>query len=171
MEIFMNTLFLVHLLSGIFWGGVAYLLYFFISPSVRALGPDGGKFMQVLTGKFKLPVWASNIALLNIFSGLVLFWFKYGGDLSIITTKSGFWLVIGMIAGMVAWLLAFFVFQRPAALQVAKLSMAIQKSEGPPAPELLAQMGVEQKKLGFGSMLTMVLLTITIIGMSLGIHL
>ncbi len=171
MDFFMNTLFLIHLLTGVFWGGVAYLLFFFVSPAVRAMGPDGGKFMQMLTGRFKLTVYASRIALLCIFSGLALFWLKYDFDLSIITSKSGFPLVIGMIAGTVAWLLAFFVFQRPAALKVAELSMAIQKSEGPPAPELLAEMGKQQKRLGLGSLITVVLLTIAIIGMSLGIHL
>ena len=127
--------------------------------------------MQMLTGRFKLTVYASRIALLCIFSGLALFWLKYDGDLSIISTKSGFPLVIGMCSGIVAWLLAFFVFQRSAALKVAELSMAIQKSDGPPAPELLAKMGKAQKKLGLGSLITVVLLTISIIGMSLGIHL
>ena len=167
----MNTMFLIHLLSGIFWGGVAYLLYFFIAPSVRALGPDGGKFMQVLTGRFKLPVWACNIALVNIFTGLILYWLKYGADFSLILTKSGFPLFVGMISGMVAWILAFFVFQRPAAMKVAALSMAFQKSEGPPSPVQLAEMTAAQSKLALGSLITMVLLTITIIGMSLSLHL
>ena len=40
----------VHIFSAIFWVGTTLFLVLFLEPTVRSLGPDGGKFMQRLLG-------------------------------------------------------------------------------------------------------------------------
>ncbi len=166
-----NSMFVIHLLSGVFIGGTAFLLYWFIAPSVRELGPDGGKFMVILLGKFKLPVWMSWIGVFNITSGFYLLYIKYGNDTAWITSSSGFPLLIGILTGLTAWTLATFVFQRPAGKQIVQIGSAIKAAGGTPTPIQLQELDIAKRKMAIGTKLTVILITMTIIGMSLSLHL
>lgn len=39
---------LIHIGSGVFWAGAAVMIAAFLEPTVRAAGPEGGRFMQRL---------------------------------------------------------------------------------------------------------------------------
>jgi len=166
-----NSMFLIHLLSGVFIGGTAFLLYGFIAPSVRELGPDGGKIMQMLLGKYKLPSVMSIVGIFNIGSGFYLLYMKYGHDVSWISTSSGLPLFIGIIAGLAAWTLATFVFQSPAAKVIVQVGGAIKASGGKPTTDEMQAIDNAKRKMAIGTKLTVILITITIIGMSLSLHL
>src|SRR5262245_23924106 len=65
---------LIHILSGVFWVGSIIFLGRFVMPTVRAIGPAGGAFMNHLTSVLKLPRAQLGAATLTILSGLSLYW-------------------------------------------------------------------------------------------------
>jgi hypothetical protein len=48
---------LIHILAGIFWVGVAFLMAGFLIPTVRETGQAGGRFMEHLMLRRRLPVF------------------------------------------------------------------------------------------------------------------
>ena len=45
---------IIHIGFGMFWGGVALFMPMFLLPAVKAFGPEGGRFMQILMQAKKL---------------------------------------------------------------------------------------------------------------------
>jgi hypothetical protein len=69
---------LVHIGSGVYWAGSIFFFVTFLEPSLRSLGPDGGKVMIRLfeRGFLKLiPI----VAILTVLSGLWLLWILSSG--------------------------------------------------------------------------------------------
>ena len=62
----------IHIVSAIFWAGSIMYLAWFVGPAVRALGPDGGKFMQQLTRTNKMPTAMAIAGLLTNIGGILL---------------------------------------------------------------------------------------------------
>jgi len=157
---------IVHILAGVFWAGAAIMLAAFLEPTARALGPDGGKFMQRLTGQMRLTFFILLAASLNVLSGLGLYWLLSGGfQVRWITSSLGLSLTIGALAAIVTFILGLTV-TRPALLRMGALGRAIQSAEGPPTPEQMAEMQALQKRLATAGRIGAVLLVIAVIGMS-----
>jgi hypothetical protein len=53
--------------------GSAVLVAGFLLPTVRATGPEGGRFMQHLMGRRRLPVYLAIAMLLTVLSGFVMY--------------------------------------------------------------------------------------------------
>jgi uncharacterized membrane protein len=64
---------LIHILGGIFWVGTMILLAGFLLPTVRALGPNGGRFMQQLMRQQRLQLYLGIAMLLTVLSGITLY--------------------------------------------------------------------------------------------------
>jgi hypothetical protein len=64
---------LFHILGGIFWVGTMILLAGFLLPTVRAMGPSGGRFMQHLMQQQRLQLYLGLAALLTVLSGIILY--------------------------------------------------------------------------------------------------
>jgi uncharacterized membrane protein len=64
---------LIHILAGVFWAGSAFMLAGFLVPTVRATGPEGGRFMAHLVARRRLPVFLGIAILLTVLSGLTLY--------------------------------------------------------------------------------------------------
>jgi uncharacterized membrane protein len=64
---------LIHILAGIFWVGVAFLMAGFLLPSVREMGPEGGRFMEVLMVRRRLPIYLGAAMLLTVLSGFIMY--------------------------------------------------------------------------------------------------
>jgi uncharacterized membrane protein len=64
---------LIHILAGVFWAGSAFMLAGFLVPTVRATGPEGGRFMAYLVARRRLPVVIGIAMLLTVLSGLTLY--------------------------------------------------------------------------------------------------
>ena len=45
----------LHIGCGVFWAGAAMMLVGFVEPTVRRMGPEGGRFMQHLMGASRFP--------------------------------------------------------------------------------------------------------------------
>jgi hypothetical protein len=74
MNVYLILLRLIHIGSGVFWAGTAIMIAAFLEPTVRAAGPEGGRFMQQLTGQSRFSLSMSLSALLNALSGPLLYW-------------------------------------------------------------------------------------------------
>jgi uncharacterized membrane protein len=157
---------IVHILAGVFWAGAAIMLAAFLEPTARALGPDGGKFMQRLTGQMRLTLFILLAAFLNILSGLGLYWILSGGfQVRWLTSSLGLSLTIGALAAIVTFILGLAV-TRPTLLRMGALGQEIQSAGGPPKPEQMAEMQALQKRLATAGRIGAVLLVIAVIGMS-----
>lgn len=157
---------IVHILAGVFWAGAAIMLAAFLEPTARALGPDGGKFMQRLAGPMRLTFFILLAAFLNVLSGFGLYWILSGGfQVRWITSSLGLSLTIGALAAIVTFILGLAV-TRPTLLRMGALGQEIQSAEGPPTPEQMAEMQALQKRLATAGRIGAVLLVIAVTGMS-----
>jgi hypothetical protein len=156
----------IHILAGVFWAGAAIMLAAFLEPTARSLGPDGGKFMQRLTGPMRLTTYILLAAFLNVLSGLWLFWIFSGGfRVQWLTSGPGLSLTIGSLAAIVTFILGL-VVTRPTPVRMATLGQEIQSAGGPPKPEQMAEMQALQAKLRNAGRMGAILLVIAITGMS-----
>jgi hypothetical protein len=64
---------LIHILAGIFWVGAAFLMAGFLVPTMRETGREGGRFIQHLMQKRRLPIFIGVAMLLTIISGLTMY--------------------------------------------------------------------------------------------------
>ncbi len=64
---------LIHILAGIFWVGVAFLFAGFLLPTARQMGPEGGRFMEYLMVRRRLPIFMGIAALLTVLSGFTMY--------------------------------------------------------------------------------------------------
>ena len=162
---------LIHVVAGVAWAGGAFMLAGFVEPSARALGPDGGKFMQRLAGPGRLPVYLSLVGILTVLSGVYLYVVRSGGlRAGWITSGEGLALTIGGIAGLIAAAVGILIPGRVTG-QMAQLGREIQAAGGPPSPAQAAQMQALQRQLALGGRVTALLLVIAVIGMAIAEYL
>jgi len=119
----------------------------FVEPSVRALGPDGGKFMQHMVGARRLPLFMALAAVLTVLAGLWLYWrASLGFTLAWILAPSGLTLSIGALAGILGAVVGGAGTGRTSA-RMTVLGKAMQAAGGPPQPAQLAEMQALQRRL------------------------
>jgi len=166
-DIILIVLRLTHILAGIFWTGAAVLMTAFLLPTVRAMGAEGGKFIQYLLGKQRLSMYISLAAILCTLAGLALYWRVSGGlQLARMLTLSGLALTIGSAAGVLAAILGS-VVTAPIATRMEALSKEIQSAGGPPKPEQMTELQRLQVRLGQAGLWGTILLVITAVGMAI----
>jgi uncharacterized membrane protein len=156
---------LVHIFAGVFWAGTSIALAGFITPTARALGPEGGKFVQRLVGPARLSVFMDLAALATTLSGLLLYWRDSGFQLDWIATKPGLVFTLGGLAGIATFVLGLAVM-KPTAARVKALGQALQTAGGPPSPSQMTEMRALQERLAMGGLWGAVLLAVAVFAMS-----
>ena len=161
---------LIHILAGIFWVGGALLLAGFLIPTVRATGPEGGRFMQHLMGRRRLPIYMGVTMLLTVLSGFAM----YG---RVVAATNGAWAssppgiayglgglaaVLGAAVGM--------VLGGASARRMAAIGQRITEA-GRPTPEQQAEMERLQGRMALGSRLTAGLLLLAASAMAVARYL
>lgn len=166
MDVTMLLLRVVHIFTGVFWAGTIFFLVSFLQPAVRAVGPDGGKVMLKLT-QSRFASALPTIALLNVASGLIMYWRDSAGLRSIawLASGNGLALTIGGLAGLAAFVVGLAI-TRPAVVGIAILGAAIQSAGGPPSPAQAAQLQKLQGRLAQGTMWIAVFLAVAVLGMA-----
>lgn len=106
---------LVHIVFGSLWVGMMAFTVFFLTPSIRDAGPEGGKVMAALQRRGVMTVMPI-IALLTIVSGVWLVQRVYGGMTALVASRAGLGFAIGGAAALIAFLLGVIVV-RPAMLR------------------------------------------------------
>lgn len=159
---------IIHILAGAAWVGTLFLFVFFIEPASRAIGPAAAPFMKELIGKRQLVRVILWLGTVTIVAGAVLYWdlmAEFGSFSNLLATPRGVGVTVGGLAAIVAFLIGMFG-TRP---NVARLMAAGQKAatiEGPPSPELAAEIGSTQKLLRIYARTGMALLTFAVIAMA-----
>ncbi|MBC8046905.1 MAG: hypothetical protein H7Y00_08930 [Fimbriimonadaceae bacterium] len=158
---------LFHIVTGVFWAGSTIYLARFVIPAAKALGPEGGRFMQQLTMTNNLPAAMLGAGTLNILSGILLFWELSGGFQSAwFSSHYGMTLSIGGTTGLIAYIIGV-TMNRPAGMRMAALSKAIAASGGVPTPEQAQQVQDARNKLISATNRIAGLLVITVIAMAI----
>lgn len=69
---------LIHILGGVYWAGTVFFFTTFLEPSLRSMGPDGGKVMVRLVERGYMKLMPA-IAVTTVLSGLWLLWIVSDG--------------------------------------------------------------------------------------------
>ena len=166
MDVYVVFLRLVHIIAGVFWVGAALLMLGFISPTVSALGPAGGAFMERFIKKSRYPVAMAVTSLLTTVAGLLLYWrVSNGFSGEWMQSTSGLVLSVGAAAGILAFVIGSFVIG-PTAGQIGRLGDEIAAHQGPPTPEEGAAMHRLQAKVERISRFEAVLMLVALVGMA-----
>lgn len=167
MDIFwINLMRVVHIFAGVLWVGAAFLFLFFISPSVKATGPDGQKFMQYFVVRKKYPMFMATVAILTVVAGAVLLWRDAGGDLfGWMQTGPGLGFTIGSVAAIIVIPLGFFLLG-PRTDRIGRLAAEIEAAGGPPSQDKLAEIEKLDKELHTLEWIDFILLAISLVTMA-----
>lgn len=150
---------LIHILAGIFWVGAVFVVAGFLLPTVRETGREGGRFMQHLTQRRRLPVFLGIAALLTVLSGFAM----YG---RLVSSTHGQWAGsrpgMGYGAGALAAILAL-IAGAAISGSAARRMAAIGRTAGAagPSAEQQAEMGRLQARMALGSWITAGLLAVS----------
>ena len=126
---------LLHIVSAVFWAGSIMYLAWFIIPTIKALGPDGGKFMQQLSQTNKLPLVMSIAGTLTVVGGILLIERLSGGfEMQWFGTPHGIVISIGGTLALIAWVMGLSI-NKPAVDKMAAIGKAAAASGAPPSPE------------------------------------
>jgi hypothetical protein len=158
---------IIHIGAGVAWAGGVFLFVVFVQPSAAAIAPAGAPFIRELVGNRKLIDRILVIAAISIAGGLLLYW-ELSRDLGLVEfaqTSYGTALTIGALAAITAFVLGLFG-TRPAVQRMLALGAQIAQAEGPPAPELAAEMQAVQGRLKVLARTGLGLLTIAVLAMA-----
>jgi hypothetical protein len=161
---------LVHILGGIFWVGTAMLFIGFIEPAVKAMGPEGGKFMQRLA-QTRLFVLIPVAAGLTTLSGLALYWWASGGlQLGWIASTRGLVFTLSSLAGVLAAVVGAAV-SMPTEQRMETLGREMAMAGGPPTAAQIERMEALQARGARAGMIGFALLIASAVGMSIARYL
>ena len=162
---------LLHVFAGVFWVGAALLWTGFLEPASRGAGEAGAKFMRYFVGQTRVTTIMALAAIITSGSGLWLYWIVSNGlSVGWITSGPGLGFTIGTLASGLAfgWNLAV---QRRTGPQMATIASRIQAANGPPDPQLLAELSDLQSQVRRVGLISAVLLSIAAIAMGVARYL
>jgi uncharacterized membrane protein len=154
----MVVLRLTHVLSGVFWAGATIVFASHVTPSVKATGAEGQKFMQHVAGKSSLSLWLTIAAILAALSGTIMYFVNWLGNHS----SQGNTLILGMLFGWVAFFHGLFA-QRRTILKLQKMGEKVAASGGPPSPEEAQTMGNLSDRISRNGVILAYLLALTVV--------
>jgi uncharacterized membrane protein len=161
---------LIHITTGVFWGGAVLFVNFLLGPSVMAAGPDGAKVMQQLVKRryYEIVIGA---ATLTIVSGLYLIWSDSDGfSGGWFATHFGQGISTGMLAAVLAYLLGVFVV-RPALYRLLALGGQMAQASAGDRPAIEQQMLAARGQLIRGGGVAAVFLLVAILSMAVARYL
>ena len=130
----------IHIVSAIFWAGSIMYLAWFVIPAVKALGPDGGKFMQQLSRTNGLPKVMLIARGLTVLGGLLLIQQISGGfEMTWFGTPHGIIISIGGTMAIIAYTIGLIV-NLPAVNRMAAIGQAAAASGAPPSAEQMQEL-------------------------------
>ncbi len=149
MDILAIILRIIHIFSGVFWVGSAWIMAFFLGPAVQALGADGGKVMGYLMEKLRFSVYITIAAILTVLAGLALYFLHYG--IAGLSTPVGLAFALGGVFGLIALGIGGGMVG-PLSGKMTRLGGEIARAGKPPSPAQMAEMAALQKRLGSASL-------------------
>lgn len=153
---------LIHFLGGVYWAGTIFFFVTFLEPSLRSLGPDGGKVMVRFFERGYLKLLPS-VALVTILSGLWLLWIVSGGfDAAWMGSRSGIALSTGGTIAIIAFILGM-VIMRPAAARMWAIALRLpQENDEAAKNALMTEMGHLRARAQVGARLVFATLVVAV---------
>ena len=164
-EVLFLVLRTVHVISGVFWVGAAFLITGFVKPTARRLQGDGQRFFQALIFQSRLRRWIMVAAWTAVLSGGVLYWCDWRSGW--LVTRSGVALTIGALAAIAALVIGMCVL-RVTANRMAALGKEIQNASGPLSEAQNQRMNALQQKMDRAGRVEVALFIVVLIGMAVG---
>jgi uncharacterized membrane protein len=159
---------ILHIGAGVAWAGSVFFLVMFVQPSAAAIAPAGAPFMAELLGARRLVDRILVIASVTIVAGLILYlrdMNDMGGFGDFLGTNYGRALTIGGVTAVAGFLVGLFG-TRPAVRRLLALGRQIASSEGPPSPDLIAQLPALQDLTKILARISLGLLGIAVVAMA-----
>jgi uncharacterized membrane protein len=126
MNVYVIVLRILHIGAGIFWAGCLLVLFRFLIPTARGVGPAAGPFMGRLTGEEKFGQIAGAAGVITILSGALLYWHDFGAVFPFNAPMTGF--AIGAVAAITLWVVGTTMF-RPANEKLGELGARAAQGE------------------------------------------
>ncbi|MEO8450798.1 MAG: hypothetical protein ABI647_13450 [Gemmatimonadota bacterium] len=156
---------LIHIVVGVFWVGSVLFLTLYLIPTVQALGPAAGPFMDHLTRVRKLPFGLVLATLLTLASGILLVWLDSAHfQAAWFRSGPGMTFTTGGTLALVSGFLGFLV-SSPTARRLGTLAAAT-RAAGQPTPEQVQEIQRLQARLGKVGILNAVLLLLATAAMA-----
>jgi hypothetical protein len=149
---------LIHIVSGVYWAGTVFFFSTFLEPSLRSLGPDGGKVMTRMVERGYLKVMPA-VSIATLLSGVWLLWILSDGfNPGYMSSPIGISFSTGGVLAILAWIVGM-AYLRPAAMRLGAIgqSMILETSETGRAA-LMAEMGRFRARTLLGSRIVFALL-------------
>lgn len=157
---------IVHIVAGVLWVGAAVAYFAFVGPTVKAIGPAGGQFMQHLMERRKYPIFMTIVSALTVLSGVPLYVFASGGlQLSWITSGPGVVFTIGAVVAIVVFFLGILML-KPRAERMGALGKEIGMAGGTPSPAQAAELQRLDRELAQIELADFILLIIATLTMA-----
>jgi len=163
-DVAMLVIRVVHIFAGAFWFGAALMVAGFVGPSVKAMGPDGGRFMQQLMRRRRLAVYMAAAGGLTVLTGLAYLGHGLSSEMWRASTY-GRVMMFGGLSGMLAFVVGHAV-NAPAAKKLTALGATIQSAGGPPTNDETAEVRRLQQRLQTGGVMAAVLLSLSVVAMA-----
>ena len=144
MDTTMLVLRVLHIGSGVFWGGAVTFVAYLLLPAVRAVGPSGGQVMRHLAGVQKFPVVVATAGALTILSGAGMYWHNMslsGGTWT--SSRPAMAYGVGALFALITFITGV-TRVAPTAKKIVQLGGAIEASGTPATPEQASALGALQ---------------------------
>jgi hypothetical protein len=161
MDILVIIFRILHIFGAVAWVGATWMVVFFIEPTVRATGPEGGKFMAHLATARRYPLYIMAAAAITLLAGIVLFGIQWG---PVWNTPKGLTFLLGGLIGLVAGGVGGMV--GAASGRLVQLGTEIAMQGSPPSPEQGAQLRALQERMHSLGLGTATLTTLALLAMA-----
>jgi hypothetical protein len=160
---------LIHILAGVFWVGSVFLIAGFLIPTMRASGAEGGRFVQTLMQRQRLPLYLGVAGALTVLSGAGMY-------ARMVAATHGAWahtapgiaFGVGGLAAIVGGFTGS-IISGAAGRRMAVIGQTV--GPGGPSAEQRAEMGRLQERIALGTKLTAIFLAIAAGLMAIGRYL
>lgn len=152
---------IIHIFAGVLWVGASYTIALFVTPTVKALGADGQKFMQTMVETGKVSKRLGMAGGLTLLSGLLLYGLLFHG-LAPLNTGTGLALTLGGLFGILAGFVGGRTGRYVKQIQAHAAQLAAR-----PAPEAYTKIATLQEQMARNSALATILMTLSLLGMVL----
>ena len=167
MDVTLLVMRLLHVGLGVFWVGTMVFNALFLGPSIRDAGPDGAKVMGGLMRRRFMDVMPA-VAILNILSGLWLYWKMSGGfQPAYMRSGAGMTFGTGGALAVIAFVIGVAVV-RPSMLKAMALGPVIAQAQPQEKDALMARaQSYRSKAMGAGKVVAL-LLGLAVAAMAVG---
>ena len=156
----MMALRFVHIISGALWVGAIVFLAMYLIPTIRALGPNGGRIMQELQ-KRRFPVYMAVLPGLVLLSGIPMYIHaSMISEGAFNRSHMGIAIGIGGVLALIATIIGGGVAGRSADA-LTKLDTVVQSTGGTPSATQTQEILRLQARLAAGSKTVVVLVLLT----------